>query len=53
MSDWTSKLPEAARDFIAGRRLSRQVQAIAEVKGLDGHGDYRIAELAAAPAPND
>lgn len=39
--------------FIAGRGLTRQVQAIAEVKGLDGHGDYRIAELAAAPSPTD
>jgi type IV secretion system protein VirB11 len=39
--------------FIAGRGLTRQVQAIAEVKGLDSHGDYRIAELAAAPSPTD
>jgi type IV secretion system protein VirB11 len=39
--------------FIAGRGLARQVQAIAEVKGLDGNGDYRIAELAAAPSPTD
>ena len=39
--------------FIAGRGLGRQVQTIAEVKGLDGHGDYRIAELAAAPSLND
>lgn len=39
--------------FIAGRGLARQVQTIAEVKGLDGHGDYRLSELAAAPAPND
>lgn len=39
--------------FIAGRGLTRQVQTIAEVKGLDGNGDYRIAELAAAPSPND
>ncbi len=39
--------------FIAGRGLSRQVQTIAEVKGLDGHGDYRLSELAAAPSPND
>ncbi len=39
--------------FIAGRGLARQVQAIAEVKGLDGHGDYRIAELAAAASLND
>ncbi len=39
--------------FIAGRGLARQVQAIAEVKDLDGNGDYRIAELAAAPSPND
>lgn len=39
--------------FIAGRGPARQVQTIAEVKGLDGNGDYRIAELAAAPSPND
>jgi len=39
--------------FIAGRGLARQVQTIAEVKGLDSHGDYRIAEVAAAPSPND
>lgn len=39
--------------FIAGRGLSRQVQMIAEVQGLDSSGDYRIAELAAAPLPND
>jgi len=39
--------------FIAGRGLTRQVQTIAEVKGLDGNGDYRIAELAAAPSPID
>jgi P-type conjugative transfer ATPase TrbB len=39
--------------FIAGRGLARQVQTIAEVKGLDGNGDYRIAELAAAPSPTD
>ncbi|MEZ5832920.1 MAG: P-type conjugative transfer ATPase TrbB [Dongiaceae bacterium] len=36
--------------FIAGRGLSRQVQTIAEVKGLDGHGDYRLSELATAPS---
>ncbi len=39
--------------FIAGRGLARQVQTIAEVKGLDGNGDYRLSELAAAPSPND
>jgi type IV secretion system protein VirB11 len=39
--------------FIAGRGLARKVQTIAEVKGLDVHGDYRLAELAAAPSPND
>lgn len=39
--------------FISGRGLARQVQIIAEVKGLDGNGDYRIAELATAPSPND
>jgi len=39
--------------FIAGRGLSRQVQTIAEVQGLDSGGDYRIAELAAAPSPID
>jgi type IV secretion system protein TrbB len=39
--------------FIAGRGLARQVQTIAEVKGLDGNGDYRLSELAAAPSAND
>ena len=39
--------------FIAGRGLTRQVQAIAELKGLDGHGDYRLSELAAAPPSHD
>lgn len=39
--------------FIAGRGLSRQVQTIAEVQGLDSSGDYRITELAAAPSPID
>ncbi len=39
--------------FIAGRGLTRQVQTIAEVKGLDANGDYRLSELAAAPSPND
>ena len=39
--------------FIAGRGLARQVQTIAEVKGLDGHGDYRLSELATAPSHND
>ena len=39
--------------FIVGRGLTRQVQTIAEVNGLDGNGDYQISELAAAPSPND
>lgn len=39
--------------FIAGRGVSRQVQAIAEVKSLDGNGDYRLSELAAAPSSTD
>ena len=39
--------------FIAGRGPTRQVQAIAEVKGLDGHGDYRVSELASVPSSND
>ena len=39
--------------FIAGRGLARQVQTIAEVKGLDGNGDYRLSELAAAPSANE
>lgn len=39
--------------FISGRGVSRQVQAIAEVKGLDGNGDYRLSELAAAPLSTD
>ena len=38
--------------FIAGRGLTRQVQAIAKVEGLDGSGDYRLAELSALP-PTD
>ncbi|MDQ7250549.1 P-type conjugative transfer ATPase TrbB [Dongia sedimenti] len=38
--------------FIAGRGLTRQVQAIAKVEGLDGSGDYRLTELSALP-PTD
>jgi type IV secretion system protein VirB11 len=38
--------------FIAGRGLTRQVQAIAKVEGLDGSGDYRLAELSTLP-PTD
>jgi type IV secretion system protein VirB11 len=38
--------------FIAGRGVTRQVQAIAKVEGLDGSGDYRLAELSALP-PTD
>jgi type IV secretion system protein TrbB len=39
--------------FIAGRGLARQVQAIAEIKGLDGNGDYRLSELTTASSPTD
>jgi type IV secretion system protein VirB11 len=39
--------------FIAGRGLARQVQTIAELKGVDGNGDYQLSELAAAPSLND
>ena len=38
--------------FIAGRGLTRQVQAIAKVEGLDSSGDYRLTELSALP-PTD
>ncbi len=38
--------------FIAGRGVTRQVQAIAKVVGLDGSGDYRLTELSALP-PTD
>jgi len=35
--------------FIAGRGVTRQVQSIAKVEGLDGSGDYRLTELSALP----
>lgn len=31
--------------FIAGRGSSRRIEAIAEVTGLDGNGDYAVAQL--------
>lgn len=37
--------------FISGRGLARRVQTIAEVEGLDGSGDYRIADLVSVPPP--
>ena len=32
--------------FISGRGLARRIDTIAEVKSLDGSGDYRLADLA-------
>lgn len=34
--------------FIRGRSEGRRVETIAEVDGLDAHGDYRVAELSPA-----
>ncbi len=34
MSDWTSKLPEAARDYIAGRRLDEVECIIGDIAGV-------------------
>ncbi|MFZ5709672.1 MAG: glutamine synthetase family protein [Pseudomonadota bacterium] len=34
MSDWTSKLPEAARDYIAGRRLDEVECIVADIAGV-------------------
>jgi len=34
--------------FIRGRGEGRRVETIAEVDGLDGHGDYRVVELSPA-----
>jgi len=39
--------------FISGRGLARHVQAIAEVEGLDGNGDYQIADLVSPPPPTE
>ena len=34
MSDWTEKLPKAARDFIAGRRLDEVECIVADIAGV-------------------
>lgn len=37
--------------FIAGRGLSRRVETIARVTGLDAQGDYALADIPPSPTP--
>ena len=34
MSNWTSKIPEAARDFLAGRRLDEVERIVPDIAGV-------------------
>ena len=34
MSDWTSKMPEAARDYIAGRRVDEVECIVSDIAGV-------------------
>jgi len=38
--------------FIRGRGTARRIETIAEVTGLDVHGDYAVADLGSAPRPS-